>query len=164
MSTKIDEREEEGSSSSVELPEPGDSVPFDRSALRPIERAGLFYLEQQPEVHDRDMGEQFVEDHRLHLLHGYVFSTPTLFVMGRPIDRFDDWPRLKDPLVRYPPERENCWWLFLLAGEAREAWRYLPYPLPYIGWERRGKPRFFESRKLFPHTVPGSDRSRCWKI
>lgn len=90
--------------------------PYDRMAelyvRHPQERSFDFYL-------------------NWHLRYGYVFSTPTLFVMGR--------ATIKDApieLHEITPDLPNCWYLHALAGDPCEAWRFLPYPLPWVGFER----------------------------
>jgi len=81
---------------------------------------------------------QFEKDLAWHLQHGYVWSCPDAFIMGRPVnskkpDLFHD--------LSVPQEGDrDCWFIFLAAG--LDAFRYfiriMPYPLVYLAWHRRG--------------------------
>lgn len=64
---------------------------------------------------------------------GFVFSTPTYFIMGRPI--LDD-----------PRALGGAWFCEAASGDTSAMWTILPYPLPWIGWER------FDSRLRFHRT------------
>jgi hypothetical protein len=102
--------------------------------MKPIERAMQVY---QLEPCARTFGE----DLRLHLLNGYVFNTPTMFLMGRPVSS-DAAPRLiVDPAVSF--DRPDAWLVYLLAGDLREALDFIPYPLEKICLERLNKLRFY---------------------
>lgn len=95
-------------------------------------------VEQAAAVYDReDCRRTFREDLELHLLHGYVFSTPTLFMMGRPVNK--DAPRewIVDPSHEFAADDWNCWLLYLAAGRISDFWRYEPFPLDFVAWERK---------------------------
>lgn len=98
-------------------------------------------VEQAKAVYDREWcARPFEEDLRLHLLNGYVFSTPEVFVMGRPVDSAARPALIVDPSVRF--DDPDAWLVYLLAGNLREALRFIPYPLPKIGLERGNILRF----------------------
>lgn len=61
---------------------------------------------------------------------GFVFSTPSYFVMGRPI--------LDNPMAP-----GGAWFLESASGDTSAMWSILPWFLPWIGWER------FDSRLRF---------------
>lgn len=96
----------------------------------------------------------FELDLLLHLRHGYVFSTPRSFVMGRPVRRNATREEIVDPSHCFGPEAD-AWLVYCAAGTAGMAW-FLdqePYPLPYIGWERDNKLRFYERERLIRCTT-----------
>lgn len=76
-----------------------------------------------------------------HFINGFVFSTPEFFIMGRPINK-GYCERNGVPLC--PPETgqyADTWYLHAFAGDMQKAWSILPYPLPYIAWERMREAR-----------------------
>jgi hypothetical protein len=76
----------------------------------------------------------FDEDLRLHLLHGYVYSDPECFVMGRPVDHRAPPEFQVDPAITHVDP--DCWLVYLAAGPMHKMLRLLPYELPWIGFER----------------------------
>jgi hypothetical protein len=96
-------------------------------------------FDQAAEVYEREpCARSFDEDLFHHLRHGYVISTPQFFALLRPVQR--DWPIawLREP---WRIDRQgNCWWLWLLAGDLVAGAQALPFPLPYIGYERENVP------------------------
>lgn len=73
-----------------------------------------------------------------HLEHGFVFSTPEYFIMGRPMHYFEKGKLRQDieNLTTHPLEKANLWYIHAMAGDMNKAWDILPYPLGYIAWER----------------------------
>jgi hypothetical protein len=86
--------------------------------------------------------EQVMAAHAYH--GGEVHVTPEVFVLARPVCRA--WPEewLCDPQRVATREVADCWHVWLLAGDAGAAVRYLPYELPFMSWHRRGKLRVHE--------------------
>jgi hypothetical protein len=71
----------------------------------------------------------FEEDLCWHLEQGYVFSTPTVFLMGY---------------------RDNlCWVVSLCSGDLLEALELMPYPLPWVAFERRNLLKVIDREKLY---------------
>lgn len=70
---------------------------------------------------------------------GYVVVTPELCLLFRAVR--SDWSEgeLCDPLL-FSPE-PDCWHVWLVAGDYRQALRWTPYPLPWVSCHRRGKLR-----------------------
>jgi hypothetical protein len=107
----------------------------------------------------------FQDDLAAHLLQGYVFSTPSLFMMGRAVNSKATYEEITDP--NYSFEREDCnaWWVHAGAvrgtdNDLREACfqnviadflRFEPHPLPLIGFERNNRPRFYKREILIRH-------------
>lgn len=74
-----------------------------------------------------------------HLRFGFVFSTPEFFIMGRGVNRsaVESWGVYleKTPaLESYHPH--DAWYIHAMAGDMTRAWDILPYPLPWLAWER----------------------------
>ncbi len=109
----------------------------------PIEEAAAIY-EREP------CKRTFQEDLASHLLGGYVFSSPDLFLMGRPIDSDAPYEQITDPCYKF--DRCNSWLVYLAVCRRTsfldKLFRYEPYPLPFIGFERRNKLRFYRREQL----------------
>ena len=87
-------------------------------------------------------GLDFAAHLESHYRHGFVFSTPSYFVMGRPI-------------MGNPMAPGGAWFISAMAGSASEAWSILPWPLPWIGFERfDNRPRFHRMEHLRRSTAP----------
>ena len=84
----------------------------------------------------RARGGDFREELEAYLLHGYVFSTPDLFLMGRAMPRSAD---ASDLWVSYPVEECDAWFVWLGVGDALRLLELMPFPLPWIGWARQGR-------------------------
>jgi hypothetical protein len=81
--------------------------------------------------------ETFRDELEAHLLGGFVLSTPTAFVMGRPIARVAPHALQADPWFQFPSESCDCWLVWLASGDLASIWRLVPYPLPWLAWARR---------------------------
>lgn len=99
--------------------------------LLPVERAAAVY---QREFCPRP----FREDLEAHLLGGWVASTPDAFAMARPVPTTADFADLMNPWVIWPLVECDAWLIYLAAGDLGKLGQWLPAPLPFIGWERRG--------------------------
>lgn len=62
-------------------------------------------------------GEHFAETVADHFLNGYVISTPDCFLMGK-------------------QESEDAWFVTYFAGDLRAAVAAIPYPLPFVIFQR----------------------------
>jgi hypothetical protein len=95
----------------------------------------------------------FAEDLAAHLRHGYVYGTPTAFLMGRPVQRDADHRDIVTPEVSFDPATCDCWHIWLAAGDWRSiARRALPYHLPWMSWEREFRLRFHRTEKVLAFT------------
>lgn len=105
-------------------------------------------IDQLIDYYNKDPGiRTFPQDLYLHLRHGYVISTPGLFVMGRPILVDYTHEQLCD--ISLIPEHPDCWLVWAAAGaHPRDILRQMPYYLPYVGWQRRNKFRFYLTTQL----------------
>lgn len=109
------------------------------TAPSPLERIRRVY-ESEP------CARTFEEDLWLHLAHGYVHSTPGLFVMGRPVRRQADYRDITNPAHRFTDP--DSWWIHAAAGDVALLPVLLPYHLPWIGWERSNIPRFHLTERV----------------
>lgn len=87
-----------------------------------------------------------MEDVQLHLANGYVIGTPWLLALARPVNHLDVVANIVDPSCHY--DSFDCWHIYFAAGEVMELVRCLPYPLPWISYERRGNLNIRKTDKL----------------
>lgn len=109
--------------------------------MNPFETARQVY-EQEPCV------RTFDQDLLLHYLHGFVFSTPKFFIMGRPVDKDADPAQILNPAHTFDRRVVNCWHIYLLSGQPAAAWGIMPWPLPWFSFERRNDLRFYPSERI----------------
>lgn len=100
-------------------------------------------FQQAAAVYDREpCARSFAEDLELHLLNGWVASSPGYFVMARPVPSAADLERVRDPAWLWPAEDCDAWWIYLAAGDLAAACRCIPFPLEFMGFERKNQSRF----------------------
>lgn len=104
--------------------------------MTPVEAAARVY-EQEP------CARSFREDLEAHLLNGYVFSTPDLFMMGRAVIRDADPALIVNPWHVFPREACDCWLIYLVAGDMGRCFSFAPAELPWLCWERKNRLRFW---------------------
>jgi hypothetical protein len=103
----------------------------DRLSLSPRERAKLLYCEfQQP--------RSFEEDERLHRVTGYIIETEDAFLMGRPVKHDVALEAIQSPHVKFSREISDAWFIWIFVGPIQRMLELAPYPLPLVGWSRRG--------------------------
>lgn len=108
--------------------------------LTPYERARRVYETEA-------CARSFEEDVFLHLQHGYVIARPDAFAMARPVWKHWSYRELASPWIVAP--EGDCWWIWLLAGDMREAMKWLPDAhRPWVGYERVNVPRFVRRERL----------------
>lgn len=88
----------------------------------------------------------FFEDLAIHRRYGVVIDTPKVFVMGRPVRKDAPISLVLDPTYRFSDP--DAWLVWLLAGDLQEALRLMPYPLPWLGWQRRNRLRWWGAVEL----------------
>lgn len=96
------------------------------------------------ELYDPDRPRSFKEDLEAHLLHGYVFSGPEWFLLGRPVVSTADIELINDPWYVFPGPHD-CWYVHAYAdtrsnnfvGLVEKVLRYMPYALPLVAWTRQ---------------------------
>lgn len=94
-------------------------------------------------------GGDFAAELRAHLVHGYVISTPRIFLMGRPCPRFAD---VSDLSRSWPISECDAWFVWVAVGDIRELVEAMPFFLPWIGFYRQGRGRaansFVQTKRL----------------
>ena len=99
--------------------------------MSPLEQILDMYARQMP-------AENFWEDVLAYLEVGVVVSTPTHFLMARPIERAAPRPWEHRALYDNP----DTWLIWAAAGPTGESVKTFclqsqPYPLRYVAWARR---------------------------
>lgn len=120
--------------------------------MKPIDHIAKLYREI-------DMPRDMQEDIDAHLANGYVISTPEFFVMGRAIARDASAVAIDNPWFPFKREHQDTWLVYAFAGSSRNFLSFVPYPLRWLAWQRRGKPlRFHEFSHFTRHA---SIKSLC---
>jgi hypothetical protein len=101
-------------------------------------------VERAAKVYEREeCSGTFRSDLEAHLLNGFAISRPDYFVMGRPVIRSADPRLIVDPWHKFHSSDCDTWHVFLFAGNIARAWAFLPWPLPFMSFERRNRLRFY---------------------
>lgn len=112
------------------------------TAYEKIERAYQEHPKEEPL-------ENYV---RWHLRHGFVFSRPDFFCMGRCVMKEAPADSIRDPMHLFPSEDCNAWYIFAAAGNMARMWQILPWPLGWVCWTRLHDPlselQFVETERL----------------
>jgi hypothetical protein len=116
--------------------------------MSPFDEAKQVYMREP-------CARSFEEDLELHHRHGFVFSGPDFFIMGRPVALGQDHALILDPSFVFPRRAQNCWLVYLAAGDGafREFWRVEPYELPYVAFERDNKLRSYPRDQILLRTT-----------
>lgn len=89
---------------------------------------------------------------RWHCLHGFVYVTPSFFLMARPVVRDAPACRITEPTYLFNHADCDCWYIHAMAGDIRGAINMEPFKLPWYSWERvlDGKLdlRFYKSERI----------------
>lgn len=89
-------------------------------------------LEEARAIHERD-GLDFGTVLEHYLRHGWVLSTPKVFVMAIATQRARidaQWPSYVTV--------DDCWYVGCRVGDIASAWAFEPYPLPWYAFQKRG--------------------------
>lgn len=90
----------------------------------------------------------FEHDLLAHHQHGYVFSTPESFIMGRPVDKAALIEEILDIEFAFPREKHSAWLVWAFAGDIRHALRFLPYRLPWVIFQRKNELRVYPMERF----------------
>lgn len=87
------------------------------------------YRKHRPDIN-------FSDEMSFYLTHGFVFSTPSYFAMGKPINRLLS-EQVGFATLRAPEgSKPDCWYICAASGKIGRIWSILPYPLPWVAWTR----------------------------
>jgi hypothetical protein len=89
----------------------------------------------------------FRQDIMAYAVFGYVIARPDLFVMGRPVCRDADPDDIATPWVHF--DKPDSWLIYAFSGSSRNMLDFIPYPLQWIGFQRRGNPLKFNDYNRF---------------
>lgn len=85
-----------------------------------------------------------------HFENGYVFSTPTVFILARPVFvdvELDSGEILNEREILNPRmvwgAGWNAWHVYLFSGDMREGLSYMPFPLEFLSFERKNRLRVY---------------------
>ena len=110
--------------------------------MTPREQVADLYL-QYPQ------SRTFAEDVALYKMTGYVWDTPELFLMARPVKRDAPEDAIRAAFVRFDRSIANAWFIFAFAGNFRGFIDIAPFQLPWAGWSRRMAPiRWYEMKRV----------------
>lgn len=73
-----------------------------------------------------------------HLRNGFVFGTPNFFVMGFPCHQtaLVVAGAAGPHRMHLADARGDCWYISAMAGNMHAAWSVLPWPTPWMAWDR----------------------------
>lgn len=99
--------------------------------LKPYESVRAMYLDHPGPV-------SFEYYLRWHYLNGFVFSTPNFFAFGRAIlkERSEYMVANLVEIDELTMHECDCWYIQAFAGDMRKAWSIMPWPLPWIAFQR----------------------------
>lgn len=104
-------------------------------------------LDRAAAVYDKERcARSFEEDLILHMRSGYVISSPTVFLVGRAVVKDADPDLILDPARQF--DAPDCWLIWLAAGDIKEFFRYMPYYLPFMAWQKRNILRFYKTEEV----------------
>ena len=100
------------------------------------------------EVYQREScARTFNEDLSWYLEHGFVFSRPDLFMMGRPVSQYAGYDAITG-LFKFNSKACDCWHVHLFAGNIAPAFQFMPWSLPWISFERNNELRFWRMENM----------------
>lgn len=109
-------------------------------------------------LYNENSPRTFSEDLQAHLVNGFVFSTPEMFLMFRPVRSTADPAEINDPRHHFKRSECDSWYIYAYATArktspqslVKKLLRYQPYALPLVAWEkaRDQRLRFHSIKKL----------------
>lgn len=113
--------------------------------MTPVELASSLYRER------RIASARFTADISAHYRTGYVINTPQMFLMFRGVRTMATPELISDPGYKFLIP--DAWFIWVFAAVSPvtilEILDFQPHQLPYIGWARDDKRRFYNSATIF---------------
>lgn len=103
-------------------------------------------IDEARDLYDKHEGEKSFAAHVVRcLFHGVLVKRDEFLLMAEPV--FTDGKRI------LPIKVHNCWWVYYVVapegtGTPSDFMAEAPYPLPFIGFKRRGKIKIYPWEKL----------------
>jgi len=99
---------------------------------------------------DEESPQSLAVDILLHISNpkGWVVSRPDLLIMARPVPRNAKPDEILDAGREFHSDECNCWHVYLVVGNAAQAFKYLPFDLEWISFERKNKLKFYQLTKI----------------
>lgn len=107
--------------------------------MTPFARAAEWHLAHCP-------GQSFRDVLEAHFQVGHVVSSPEIFLLGRRVSSWWCEQSLRDPW--FTDEGGDTWHVWLFAGALPKVLAAIPYPLPYVTFDRRGRLRRYLLRRI----------------
>ena len=85
------------------------------------------------DYHARGLRKLFRNHLRECLACGYVFSTPSVFLMGKAVLLGDG---------------RTAWYIYYARGDVRQLAAMMPFPLPFVAFQRRGRQVVYETERF----------------
>lgn len=135
------EKDSQGNSGNADHPMPGPYRPSGVAAVvNPVmDVLGVWLEEECERTFDQELGALLRSG-------GWVFSTPEIFMMGRPVLRCAPVESILNPNVRF--WNYDTWMVHGAAGNLRRFFDYEPVPLPWIAFQRRNVLRFWPRERI----------------
>ena len=106
--------------------------PLDRATrMTPSQIAYKYY--------EKEHGNIFHQVLDLHLLNGYVHSTPDYFIMARPVNMRAPKADIINPHFIFQNNEWNCWFVYFYTGNIKNVFTNMPFSLRYCSFEHRNK-------------------------
>ena len=107
----------------------------------------MTFFEKAAAVYQKETCQRtFSEDLEWHFINGYVFSTPDCFIMGRPVDRKAHRKLIVTPWHVF--KTYDTWFIYLASGYLSEFFKFEPFELPYVCWERENQLVFYKRDRV----------------
>ena len=90
----------------------------------------------------------FEEDLDIHLLTGFVVSTPEYFIMARLVVHDAPEEQITDPLYVFPPDEVDCWHIWLAAGDFTQFWNEDKHDCQWVSWQKRNKLKVYRMETI----------------
>ena len=82
------------------------------------------------------------------LLHGFVHSTPSYFIMASPVNKDELLEDILDMRKEWKREEQNCWHIWFASGKLDAGFEVCPYQLPFVSFHRNNVLRTYAFRNI----------------
>ena len=97
-------------------------------------------LVKAKEIFEKCGHQDFTKDLSVYIALGYVFITPDTLLIMKPVNRYDK----THPNQQWDVENPNAWYVHAVIGELKKLAKFLPFDLPFIGYERGVKKHYLK--------------------